>query len=89
MAIFVFVILLMIINIIYQVIEINTEYDERLIECKIEDDNIICSFNGLSLVTFYYQKVNTDDETLIFIRGKMLLQNKFVVILKFGILWLS
>ena len=63
-------------NIAYKNIETNVKYDDRLIECKIENDNIICSFNGSSLVTLYSQKVNTDKETLIFINGKMLLQNK-------------
>ena len=68
--------LVFIINIAYQNIEINVEYDDRLIECKIEDDNIICSFNGLSIVTLSSQVVNTDDATLIFINGKISLQNK-------------
>ena len=75
-AIFLCLLLIFIINIAYKNIETNVKYDDRLIECKIENDNIICSFNGSSLVTLYSQKVNTDKETLIFINGKMLLQNK-------------
>ena len=51
-------------------------YDNRLIKAKIEEDSIICSFNGSSLVTLYYQTFNTNSETLIFVNGKMLLQNK-------------
>ena len=75
-AIFLCLLLISIINIAYKNIETNVKYDDRLIECKIENDNIICSFDGSSLVTLYSQKVNTDKETLIFINGKMLLQNK-------------
>ena len=75
-AIFLCLLLIFITNIAYKNIETNVKYDDRLIECKIENDNIICSFNGSSLVTLYSQKVNTDKETLIFINGKMLLQNK-------------
>ena len=75
-TIFTSVLLMLFVNIIYKNIEINVEYDDRLIECKIEDDNVICSFNGSSLVTLSSLKVNTDDETLIFINGKMLLLNK-------------
>ena len=75
-VIFLCVLLMLFTNIVYNNIEINVEYDDRLIECKIENDNIICSFNGSSLVTLSSKKVNTDDETLIFINGKMLLQNK-------------
>ena len=61
---------------IYNSIEISLDYDDRLIKCEIEDNNIICSFNGSSLVSLTSEKVNTDTETLIFITGKMLLQNK-------------
>ena len=63
-------------KIIYESIQINVNYDNRLIECKIENDNIICSFNGLSLVCLDSKPINTDKETLIFIQGKILLQNK-------------
>ena len=65
-----------IINIAYRNIEANVEYDNRLIECKIEEDNIICAFNGLSIVSLNSQAVNTEKGTLIFINGKVLLQNK-------------
>ena len=75
-TIFTCILLMLFVNTIYKNIEINVEYDGRLIECKIEDDNIMCSFNGSSLVTLSSLKVNKDDETLIFINGKMLLQNK-------------
>ena len=75
-AIVLCLLLIFITNIVYKNIKTNVKYDDRLIECKIENDNIICSFNGSSLVTLYSQKVNTDKETLIFINGKMLLQNK-------------
>ncbi len=75
-AIFLCLLLIFIINIAYKNIKTNIKYNDRLVECKIENDNIICSFNGSSLVTLYSQKVNTDKETLIFINGKMLLQNK-------------
>ena len=52
------------------------EYDNRLIKCETNNGDIICSFNGISLVTLYSEYINIDDETLIFINGKMLLQNK-------------
>lgn len=66
----------LIMSAIYKHIEISLEYDNRLIKAKIEEDSIICSFNGSSLVTLYYQTFNTNSETLIFVNGKMLLQNK-------------
>ena len=72
----VFSILLLITNIIYRNFEITLEYDNRLIKCETNNGDIICSFNGISLVTLYSEYINIDDETLIFINGKMLLQNK-------------
>ncbi len=63
-------------KIVYEETQINVDYDERLVECKIEDNNIICSFNGLSFVTLDSEKINTEQETLLFVNGKMLLQNK-------------
>lgn len=61
---------------IYENMEINIDYDNRLITCEITDDNITCWFKGLSLVYLGSESVNTDTETLIFISGKMFLQNK-------------
>ena len=72
----VFSILLLITNVIYRNFEITLEYDNRLIKCETNNEDIICSFNGISLVTLYSEYINIDDETLIFINGKMLLQNK-------------
>ena len=72
----VFSILLLITNVIYRNFEITLEYDNRLIKCETNNGDIICSFNGISLVTLYSEYINIDDETLIFINGKMLLQNK-------------
>ena len=72
----VFSILLLITNIIYRNFEITLEYDNRLIKCETNNEDIICSFNGISLVTLYSEYINIDGETLIFINGKMLLQNK-------------
>lgn len=74
--IIIFSILLLITNIIYRNFEVTLEYDNRLIKCEINNEDIICSFNGISLVTLYSEYINIDDETLIFINGKMLLQNK-------------
>ena len=74
--IIIFSILLLITNIIYRNFEVTLEYDNRLIKCKINNEDIICSFNGISLVTLYSEYINIDDETLIFVNGKMLLQNK-------------
>lgn len=61
---------------IYESTEINIDYDERLIKCEITDDNIFCSFEGISLVNLEHTEVNTEQETLVFITGKMLIQNK-------------
>lgn len=61
---------------IYNNAEIDIAYDERIIKCEIVDSNIICSCEGLSLVQFYHTEVNADEETYMFIKGKMLLQNK-------------
>lgn len=55
---------------------INIDYDDRLIKCKIIDNKVICSFNGSSLVHFDSCEVNNNEETLIFITGKILLENK-------------
>ena len=74
--IIIFSILLLIKNIIYRNFEVTLEYDNRLIKCEKNNEDIICSFNGISLVTLYSEYINIDDETLIFINGKMLLQNK-------------
>lgn len=70
---------LLVLTIVYSVYrntKMNVSYDNRLIECKIENDKIICTFNGSSLVSLDSLKINKDEETLIFISGKMLLQNK-------------
>lgn len=75
-SIFICLLFAFIINIAYRNIEANVEYDNRLIECKIEEDNIICAFNGLSIVSLNSQAVNTENVTLIFINGKVPLQNK-------------
>lgn len=61
---------------IYNNVEIDIAYDERIIKCEIVDNDIICSCDGLSFVQFYHTEVNTDGETYMFIKGKMLLQNK-------------
>ena len=62
--------------ILYRNIEINVAYDSRLVQCNIREDKITCIFNGSSLVHLDYKAINYNDETLIFITGKMLLQNK-------------
>ena len=72
----IFSILLLITNVIYRNFEITLEYDNRLIKCETNNEDIICSFSGISLVTLYSEYINIDGETLIFINGKMLLQNK-------------
>lgn len=61
---------------IYESVEIDVSYDERLIECKIENDSIVCSFNGLNLVHLDMETINTEKETLIFLKATMLVQNK-------------
>ena len=72
----IFLLIIGIAKIIYENIEINLEYDNRLIGCEIVGNEIICSFKGSSLIYFDSTKIDTDTETLIFITGKMLLQNK-------------
>lgn len=62
--------------IIYKNTEISVTYDERIMNAKITDNNIEISCKGLSLIHFYHKEINTDTETLIFITGKMLLENK-------------
>ena len=75
-AVFILLLVILIINILYKNIMISMAYDSRLIECNIENNNIICSFNCSSLVTLYWQQINTNEETLLFINGKMMLENK-------------
>lgn len=61
---------------IYDNAEVSIAYDDRIMKCEFVDNEVICSINGLSLVHFEYEKVHMDEETLIFVTGKMLLQNK-------------
>lgn len=61
---------------IYKNSYINIDYDDRLIQCEIIDNKLICSFNGSSLVHFDSCEINNNEETLIFITGKILLENK-------------
>lgn len=62
--------------VLYRNMEISIDYDNRLIQCDIKEDKIICTFNGSSLIHLSYEAINYNDETLIFINGRMLLQNK-------------
>lgn len=62
--------------ILYRNIEISVDYDGRLVQCDIKEDKITCTFNGSSLIHLEYKAINYNNETLIFITGKMLLQNK-------------
>ncbi|MBE5820571.1 MAG: helix-turn-helix transcriptional regulator [Clostridiales bacterium] len=61
---------------VYQNIETNVDYDERIMKCEIIDDTIIYEINGLSVVSADYEQINTETETLIFFTNKILLQNK-------------
>lgn len=69
-------ILYMIIRSIYSNAEFYVKYDERLIKSELTEDTIRIVFNGSSLVGLSTEKINYQDETLIFVNGKMLLQNK-------------
>ena len=69
-------ILFIIVRYIYNTIEISIEYDNRLIKCEINNDEIFCSFKGSSLIHFIHKEINTDSETIVLFTGKMLLQNK-------------
>ena len=75
-CIFALIILYFVGTYIYKNAEINVEYDSRLIKCEITDESIICTFEGSSLMGLSSEEINTDDETLVFITGKMLLPNK-------------
>lgn len=61
---------------VYQNIETNVDYDERIMKCEITDDRIIYEINGLSIVSAEHEEINTETETLIFFTNKILLQNK-------------
>ena len=61
---------------IWESAEFNLEYDGRIIKCEINEDNIKCEIIGSSIVNFTYEQINTENETLIFFTGKMLLKNK-------------
>lgn len=61
---------------VYQTIEVNVDYDERIMKCDITEESIRYEINGLSVVSGEYEIVNTEDETLVFYTNKMLLQNK-------------
>lgn len=69
-------ILFMIVRYFYITLETTIEYDDRLIKCEINEDEIVCSFKGSSLISFIHKEINTESETIIFFTGKMLLQNK-------------
>ena len=62
--------------VIYQSIEVGIEYDERIMQCEIIENEITYKVNGLSIIHTEREIVNTEDETLIFINNRMLLQNK-------------
>ena len=64
------------VNIIYKNSRIDVKYDSRVLSCEITNSNIECSLIGSSMINLEYEQVNTNEETLIFIKGSMLLQNK-------------
>lgn len=61
---------------VYQNIETNVDYDERIMKCYITNDSIIYEINGLSVINADHVEINTETETLIFFTNKMFLQNK-------------
>ena len=61
---------------IYESIEIGMEYDERIMQCEITENDIIYNVNGLSIINAEREIINTDSETLIFITNRMYLMNK-------------
>lgn len=61
---------------IYESIEIGMEYDERIMQGEITENDIIYKVNGLSIINTNREIINTDSETLIFITNKMYLMNK-------------
>ena len=73
--IFIFFICRLVIG-IYESIEIDMEYDERIMQCEITENDITYKVNGLSIVNTKREIINTDSETLIFITNKMFLENK-------------
>lgn len=63
-------------KLVYNNFELNVKYDRRVINCDIRDDNVIFINKGLSVVNYKYSVINTENETMIFFEGKILLQNK-------------
>ena len=61
---------------IYESIEIGMEYDERIMQCEITENDITYKVNGLSIINAEREIINTDSETLIFITNKIYLMNK-------------
>lgn len=61
---------------IYQNIETNVNYDERIMKCEITEDSIKYEINGISVISAEYEEINTETETLVFFTNKILLQNK-------------
>lgn len=61
---------------IYESIEIGMEYDERIMQCEITENDITYKVNGLSIINADREIINTDSETLIFITNKIYLMNK-------------
>lgn len=74
--ILVIIVLFLIGNFIYNNAQITLEYDPRLIKCEISDNSVICKIEGSSLICFEHKIINSENETLVFFTGKLLLQNK-------------
>lgn len=77
LSIFIIIVLVIVVTtIIYNNVTVSIEYDDRLIKCEITDNDIICTFNGLSLITMDSEKVYNSEETTYFVNAEMLLKNK-------------
>ena len=61
---------------VWDKMEIEVKYDERIMKCEITNDSIIYNVIGLSIMNMTHKEINTESETLVFITNKIFLQNK-------------
>lgn len=61
---------------VWDKMETEVKYDERIMKCEITNDSIIYEVTGLSIINMTHKEINTESETLVFITNKIFLQNK-------------
>ncbi|MBO5477245.1 MAG: helix-turn-helix transcriptional regulator [Clostridia bacterium] len=62
--------------IIYWNMDLQVEYDGRVMSCEILDDVIRYEIKGISVIDTYHIEVETESETIMFITNKIALKNK-------------